>query len=171
LGIASWWAIDSLMSHESVRANLAIRAPDLPIIVVEQSTATVAEAAIALGVEPGQIAKTLALRVNEQVVLLVTRGDTRLDNQKTKAAFGGRPRMLDPAETLAVTGHPVGGVCPFGLATALPVYCDESLRAFDTVYPAAGSLNSSVQISPDRLIEVVGGKWVNICRLPEPKID
>ncbi|UAK25458.1 YbaK/EbsC family protein [Sphingomonas nostoxanthinifaciens] len=88
------------MSHESVRADLATRAPDLPIIVVEQRRATVAEAAIALGVEPGQIAKSLALRVNEQVVLLVTRGDTRLDNQKTKAAFGGRPRMLDPAETL-----------------------------------------------------------------------
>lgn len=159
------------MSHESVRADLATRAPDLPIIVVEQSTATVAEAAVALGVEPGQIAKTLALRVNEQVVLLVTRGDTRLDNQKTKAAFGGRPRMLDPAETLTVTGHPVGGVCPFGLATALPVFCDESLKAFDIVYPAAGSLNSSVAVSPDRLADVVDGQWVDICRLPEPKID
>jgi prolyl-tRNA editing enzyme YbaK/EbsC (Cys-tRNA(Pro) deacylase) len=156
------------MSHESVRADLARRAPDLPIIVVEQSTATVAEAAIVLNVEPGQIAKTLALRVNETVVLLVTRGDSRLDNQKTKAAFGGRPRMLDPAETLAVTGHPVGGVCPFGLANPLPIYCDESLKAFATVYPAAGSLNSSVEVSPDRLAAVVAAKWVDICKLPEP---
>ncbi|RZF60788.1 YbaK/EbsC family protein [Sphingomonas populi] len=159
------------MSHESVCADLAARAPDLPIIVVEQSTATVAEAAIALGVAPGQIAKTLALRVNEQVVLLVTRGDTRLDNRKTKAALGGRPRMLDPGETLEVTGHPVGGVCPFGLPTALPIYCDQSLKDFAVVYPAAGSLNSSVAVSPDRLADVVGGKWIDICRLPEPAID
>lgn len=154
------------MSHDTVRADLASRAPDLPIIEVEQSTATVIEAAAALGVAPGQIAKTLALRIKDRVVLLVTRGDTRLDNQKTKAAFGDRPRMLDPAETLSLTGHPVGGVCPFGLATPLPVYCDESLRAFAIVYPAAGSLNSSVEVSPDRLAALTGAEWVDICRLP-----
>lgn len=155
------------MSYASVRANLADRAPDLPIIEVEQSTATVIEAAAALGVAPGQIAKTLALRINERVVLLVTRGDTRLDNQKTRAALGGKPRMLDPVETLAVTGHPVGGVCPFGLASPLPIYCDVSLQAFAIVYPAAGSLNSSVEVSPERLATLVGAEWVDICRLPE----
>jgi prolyl-tRNA editing enzyme YbaK/EbsC (Cys-tRNA(Pro) deacylase) len=155
------------MSLDSVRADLAARAPDLPIIEVEQSTATVMEAALALGVAPGQITKTLAFRVNDRVVLLVTRGDTRLENQNTKAVFGGRPRMLDPAETLSVTGHPVGGVCPFGLAAVLPIYCDVSLRAFGYVYPAAGSLNSSVQVSPERLAALVDGQWIDICRLPE----
>jgi len=156
------------MSLESVRAWLSEHAPDLPIIETEASTATVIEAADALGVAPGQIAKTLALRIDGRVVLLVTRGDTRLDNQKTKAAFQARPRMLDVDETFAVTGHPVGGVCPFGLATPLEIYCDESLKAFDIVYPAAGSLNSSVRVRPDRLANLVGARWIDICRLPEP---
>ena len=154
------------MSYQSVRADLSVRAPDLPVIEVERSTATVAEAAEALGVAPGQIAKTLALRINDRIVLLVTRGDTRLDNQKTKAAFGDKPRMLGPDETLAVTGHPVGGVCPFGLATPLPIYCDVSLRTFDIVFPAAGSLNSSIKVAPARLAALIDAEWVDICRLP-----
>ena len=154
------------MSHESVLADLALRAPDLRIITVEQSTATVAEAAIALDVVPGQIAKTLALRVGDQV----TRGDTRLDNRKTKAALGGRPRMLDAAETLAGTSHPIGGVCPFGLPAALPISCDESLKAFAVVYPAAGSRNTSVALSPDRLAALVGAAWIDACSLPEPTV-
>lgn len=155
------------MGIESVRAWLAAHAPDLPIIEVGQSTATVAEAAEALGVEPGRIAKTLALRVNGEVVLIVARGDARLDNQKSKAEFGGRPRMLGPEETLALTGHPVGGVCPFGLATPLKVWCDRSLQDFDIVYPAAGSLNSSVKVSPARLAALVAKGWVDVCRLPQ----
>ena len=103
-----------------------------------ESTATVADAAAALGVAPGRIAKTLAVRAGDETFLLVARGDARLDNGKCKAEFGARPRMLGPEETLALTGHPVGGVCPFGLATPLPVYLDVSLRAFDLVYPAGG---------------------------------
>jgi prolyl-tRNA editing enzyme YbaK/EbsC (Cys-tRNA(Pro) deacylase) len=152
------------MGLASVRAWLAQNAPDLPIIEVEASTATVAEAAEALGVEPGRIAKTLALRINGSVLLVVARGDARLDNLKSKAEFGGRPRMLDADETLALTGHPVGGVCPFGLATPLPVYLDRSLLAFDIVFPAAGSLNSSVEVSPERLAELVSKGWVDVCR-------
>lgn len=155
------------MSLESVRAWLAEHAPDLPLIEVEESTATVETAARALGVEPGRIAKTLAVRVRDTVFLLVARGDARLDNAKTKAEFSARPRMLGPEETLALTGHPIGGVCPFGLATPLPVYCDISLRDFDRVYPAAGSLNSSVEVSPERLLDLVGERWVDLCRLPE----
>jgi prolyl-tRNA editing enzyme YbaK/EbsC (Cys-tRNA(Pro) deacylase) len=155
------------MSLESVRSWLAEHAPDLPLIEVEESTATVAHAAAALGVEPGRIAKTLAVRANGETFLLVARGDARLDNVKTKAAFGARPRMLGAEETLALTGHPVGGVCPFGLASPLPVYCDLSLKAFDKVYPAAGSLNSSVQVTPDRLFELVADRWVDICRVPD----
>ncbi len=155
------------MSLESVRDWLNAHAPDLSIIETRASTATVLEAADALGVVPGQIAKTLALRIDGKILLLVTRGDTRLDNQKTKAAFAARPRMLDADETFAATGHQVGGVCPFALATPLPIYCDVSLKAFETIYPAAGSRNSSVRVEPDRLAQIVGADWIDICRLPE----
>jgi prolyl-tRNA editing enzyme YbaK/EbsC (Cys-tRNA(Pro) deacylase) len=155
------------MSFESARAWLERYAPDLPIIEVEESTATVAEAAEALGVEPARIAKTLAVRVGAQVVLIVARGDARLDNRKTKAVFHARPRMLGPEETLALTGHPVGGVCPFGLATPLAIWCDVSLRPFDLVYPAAGSLNSSVEVTPERLVQLVARGWVDVCTLPD----
>ena len=154
------------MTLESARAWLSSHAPDLPIIEPEASTATVLEAAEALGVEPARIAKSLAVRAGE-TFLLVTRGDARLDNQKAKARFGARPRMLGPEETLALTGHPVGGVCPFGLATPLPVYCDVSIKAFETVFPAAGSLNSSVEVAPDRLSALVSSGWVDLCRLPD----
>jgi prolyl-tRNA editing enzyme YbaK/EbsC (Cys-tRNA(Pro) deacylase) len=155
------------MSLKSVRAWLADRAPDLELIEVAESTATVDTAAKALGVEPERIAKTLAVRAGEQVFLLVTRGDARLDNAKSKVEFGSRPRMLGAEETLAVTGHPVGGVCPFGLTTALPVYLDVSLQPFDIVYPAAGSLNTSVEVTPQRLFDLVAARWVDLCRLPE----
>ena len=155
------------MSLDSVRAWLAANAPDLRLIEGHQSTATVADAAAALGVGPERIAKTLAIRVGEQSFLLVARGDARLSNRKCKAEFGARPRMLGPEETLALTGHPVGGVCPFGLATPLPVYVDLSLRDFDLVYPAAGSRTSSVAVTPQRLFELVGLRWVDLCTLPE----
>ena len=155
------------MSLESVRAWLARHAPELRLIEVAESTATVATAALALGVEPGRIAKTLAVRVGDLVFLLVARGDARLDNAKTKAAFGNRPRMLGPDETFALTGHPVGGVCPFGLATELPVFIDVSLKDYERVYPAAGSLNSSVEVAPDRLAALVAERWVDLCRLPD----
>jgi prolyl-tRNA editing enzyme YbaK/EbsC (Cys-tRNA(Pro) deacylase) len=155
------------MSLESVRAWLAEHAPDLPLIEVKESTATVETAAKALGVEPGRIAKTLAVRVGEQTFLLVARGDARLDNGKTKQEFGGRPRMLGAEETFALTGHPVGGVCPFGLATKLPVYVDRSLQAFEIVYPAGGSLNTSVEVPTERLFDLVGDRWVDMTRLTE----
>ena len=154
------------MSAESVRAWLDERAPDLEFIEVEASTATVIEAAEALGVEPAQIAKSLAVRAGEHVFLLVTSGIARLDNGKAKAAFGARPRMLGAEETQAVTGHPVGGVCPFDLPAGLPVYVDESLRPLGTVYPAGGSLNTSVRTTVDRLFELVGNRWIDLCTLP-----
>ena len=155
------------MSAESVRDWLAQRAPDLRYIEVEASTATVDTAAKALGVEPGRIAKTLAVRAGEHLFLLVARGDARLDNRKCKDALGARPRMLGAEETFEVTGHPVGGVCPFGLARPLPIYLDVSLQAFDTVFPAGGSLNTSVEVPTGRLFDLVGERWVDLCRLPE----
>jgi prolyl-tRNA editing enzyme YbaK/EbsC (Cys-tRNA(Pro) deacylase) len=155
------------MSAPSVREWLAAHAPDLKLIEVEDSTATVDAAAKALGVEPGRIAKTLAVRAGEHLFLLVARGDVRLDNRKCKDEFGARPRMLGAEETIEVTGHPVGGVCPFGLKTPLPVYLDVSLLAFELVYPAGGSLNTSVEVSTQRLFDLVGERWVDLCRLPE----
>ena len=155
------------MSLESVKQWLAANAPELRLIEVEDSTATVETAARALGVAPGRIAKTLAVRAGEQLFLLCTRGDARLDNRKCKDKLGARPRMLGADETLALTGHPVGGVCPFGLKTALPVYLDVSLKAFDVVYPAGGSLNTSVEVSTERLFDLVAERWVDLCRLPD----
>ncbi len=157
------------MSLESVRAFFAEHAPDVPIIDQGRSTATVLEAAKTLGVEPGQIAKTLSVRAGDEVVLIVARGDARLDNRKFKDAFGVRPRMLGHEETEALTGHPVGGVCPFGLATPLAIYCDESLKGFATVYPAAGGRTASVEIAPERLVALVGAQWTDVCRPPEPE--
>jgi prolyl-tRNA editing enzyme YbaK/EbsC (Cys-tRNA(Pro) deacylase) len=155
------------VSLESVRGWLATHAPDLPLIETQESTATVETAARALGVERGQIAKTLSVRAGGETFLLVARGDARLDNAKCKKALGARPRMLGAEETFALTGHAVGGVCPFGLATELPVYIDESLKAFDIVYPAGGSLNASVRVTPERLFELVGERWVDLVRLRE----
>jgi prolyl-tRNA editing enzyme YbaK/EbsC (Cys-tRNA(Pro) deacylase) len=98
--------------------------------------------------------------------LLVARWDARHENRKCKDEFVARPRMLGPEETLEATGHPVGGVCPFGLKQPLPVYLDVSLKAFDVVYPAGGSLNTSVEVPASRLFELVADRWVDLCRLP-----
>ncbi len=152
------------MSLESVRAYFAEHAPDITVIVTTESSATVPLAAAAHGVEPGQIAKTLSLRIGDEVVLVVTRGDARLDNRKAKAALGGKPRMLGQEEVEALTGHPVGGVCPFGLATPLKVYCDVSLKAFDIVVPAAGSTHSALRIAPERMAELTKAEWVDTCQ-------
>ena len=151
------------MTIDTVQAFLAEHAPDIAIIETEDSSATVLQAAAAHGVEPSQIAKTLSLRLDDRVVLLVTRGDARLDNKKVKTAFGVKPRLLGADEVEALTGHPVGGVCPFGLVTPLPVYCDVSLRTFAEVVPAAGSTNSALRIAPQRLADLVSAEWVDLC--------
>ncbi len=152
------------MSLDSVRAFLADKAPDIAVIETPASSATVAEAAAAHDVEPGRIAKTLSMRIGERVVLLVASGTARLDNKKAKLAFGAKPRLLGAEEVAALTGHPVGGVSPFGLAAPLQVYCDVSLKMFDEVLPAAGSRNSAVRIGPERLAALVGAEWVDACR-------
>ena len=151
------------MSLESVRAFFAENAPDIAVIESPMSSATVALAAAAYGVEPARIAKTLSLRVGEQVILIVASGTARTDNKKLKARFGGKPKMLGLDEVADITGHEVGGVCPFGLKAPLPVYCDVSLKAFDEVVPAAGSILSAVRIAPARMAELVGAEWVDVC--------
>ena len=152
------------MSIESVRAFFQANAPEIEIIETPESSATVALAAAAHGVAPEQIAKTICLRVGETVLLVVTSGTARLDNRKFKDRFGGKGRMLDAEEVVAMTSHPVGGVCPFGLPTPLPVYCDESLRQFAEVVPAAGATNAAVRITPERMATLTGADWVDVCK-------
>jgi prolyl-tRNA editing enzyme YbaK/EbsC (Cys-tRNA(Pro) deacylase) len=152
------------MSLESVKAFFAEKAPDIAVIESEKSSATVVLAAEAYGVAPARIAKTLSLRVGERVVLIVTSGTSRMDNKKVKARFGGKPKMLGLEEVAHITGHEVGGVCPFGLKAPLAVYCDVSLKAFDIVVPAAGSTHSSVRIAPERMAELTSAEWVDVCQ-------
>ena len=155
------------MSLASVKAFLLAHAPDLQVVELDTSTATVALAAAAHGVEPGRIAKTLSLRIGDEVILLVTSGDARLDNQKFKATFRAKPSMLPFDEVEAATGHPVGGVTPLGLLQPLRVFCDESLRAYDEVLPAAGAMHAAVRLSPARLAELSGATWVDVARQPD----
>src|SRR5690606_17811523 len=150
------------MSLDSVRAFFAEKAPDISVIVTEQSSATVDLAAAAHDVEPDQIAKTICLRAGDRVMLVVAKGTARLDNRKFKDVFGGKPRMLAAEEVVELTSHPVGGVCPFGLPSPLPVYCDVSLKAFEEVVPAAGATNAAVRISTARLAELTGAEWVDV---------
>jgi prolyl-tRNA editing enzyme YbaK/EbsC (Cys-tRNA(Pro) deacylase) len=154
------------MSLESVRAFFAKNAPDIRVLESSLSSATVVLAAEAYGVEPGRIAKTLSLRIGERAILIVTSGTSRMDNKKLKARFGGKPKMLGAEEVAEITGHEVGGVCPFGLKSPLPVYCDVSLKAFDEVVPAAGSTHSAVRIAPSRMAELTGAEWVDVCQAP-----
>jgi prolyl-tRNA editing enzyme YbaK/EbsC (Cys-tRNA(Pro) deacylase) len=152
------------MSLESVRAFIQARAPDIEIIETDDSSSTVELAAKAHGVEPAQIAKTICLGVGEKTLLIVTSGTARLDNRKVKDVFGGKGRMLDADRVLALTSHPVGGVCPFGLPSAMPTYCDISLRRFKEVVPAAGSTNAAVRVTTERLAELTNATWVDVCR-------
>jgi prolyl-tRNA editing enzyme YbaK/EbsC (Cys-tRNA(Pro) deacylase) len=156
------------MTVEAVRAFLSAHAPDLEVVELEASTATVEMAARGHGVAPAQIAKTLSLRIKDRTLLVVTSGDARLNNRKIKDVLGGKPRMLTADEVVSLTGHPVGGVCPFGLATPLPVYCDVSLKEFDEVVPAAGSINSAVRIAPERMAALVNAEWIDVCDRREP---
>jgi prolyl-tRNA editing enzyme YbaK/EbsC (Cys-tRNA(Pro) deacylase) len=155
------------MSIQSVKAFFQQLELNLPIIELQVSTATVALAAEAHGVEPGQIAKTLAFRLNDdRVLLVVAKGDARIDHKKFKDAFG-KGKMLGLDEVVELTGHPVGGVCPFGLARALPVYLDVSLQTYEEVIPAAGSVNSAVRISPALMLKITNGQWVDVCQSAE----
>lgn len=152
------------MSLDSVKAFFSDKAPDIEVIELPTSTATVALAAEAHAVEPGQIAKTLSFTAKDQTILIVTSGTARIDNRKFKDAFGTKPKMLDADSVITETSHPIGGVCPFGLPSALPIYCDVSLRAFEEVVPAAGATNSAVRITPHRMAELVDAKWIDVCQ-------
>lgn len=153
------------MSVESVRKFFIENGyTDLKILETEQSSATVELAAKAHGVEPALIAKTMAFGLKDKEIIIVTKGDARIDNRKFKDYFHEKASMLSYDKVLEITGHPVGGVCPFGLKNSMDIYLDVSMKEFEYVYPAAGSANSAVKISPDRLQEVTGGTWVDVCK-------
>lgn len=152
------------MSLASVQKFFADNAPDIKVIITEASSATVAMAAEAHGVEPDQIAKTICVKADGDIVLVVAAGMSRLDNKKFRERFGAKPRMLGAEDVVSVTSHPVGGVCPFGLPSDLPIYCDESLRKYAEVVPAAGATNSAVRISPDRMVKLTKAEWVDVCQ-------
>ncbi|WP_100632604.1 YbaK/EbsC family protein [Pseudomonas qingdaonensis] len=152
------------MSLQSVRAFLSEHALDLEILEKDTSTATVAEAAAAHGVAPGQIAKTLSLWLKDEVAIVVMSGDAKIDNQKFKAQFKTKAKMLSADEVVEWTSHPVGGVCPFGLPHPLPVFVDVTLKKFDVVLPAAGATNAALRIAPELLAQLVQATWVDIAQ-------
>tara|TARA_B100000965_G_scaffold143074_1_gene119205 strand:+ start:2552 stop:3013 length:462 start_codon:yes stop_codon:yes gene_type:complete len=149
------------MSVKSVKQELDIKAPDLEIIEHNISTASVDEAALAHGVKPGQIVKTIALKLDQPILLMVA-GDTKIDNKKYKNIFKKKAKMLSGQQTEEFTSHPIGGVCPFGLPSKLNIYADISLDNYDFVIPAAGSRNSSVIIEKNRLLEMVSATKVDV---------
>jgi prolyl-tRNA editing enzyme YbaK/EbsC (Cys-tRNA(Pro) deacylase) len=154
------------MSVEKVREYLSRWNRQNDVVEMDMSTATVAEAASALGVIPARIAKSISLKTAEGAMLVVAAGDVKLDNRKFKECFGFKARMLSADEALAFTGHAVGGVCPFGLPDEVPVYLDVSLKRFDTIFPACGSGNSLIELTPDELNEYSKNKdWVDVCKI------
>ena len=156
------------MSFERVKAWLDARGMAGRALEFDVSSATVPLAALAVGVEEARIAKTLSFRApNGGALLIVAAGDARVNNAAFKATFGCKARMLTAQEAVEETGHAVGGVCPFALKPGVQVCLDESLRRFDSVYPACGSASSAVRLSPDELQELSGGEWVEVCKVAE----
>lgn len=154
------------MSIERARAHLRQAGLEDRIQEFEVSSATVELAARAVGCEPARIVKTLSFKgEGEGCILVLAAGDARVDNARFKAEFGVKARMLSPDEAARLTGHAVGGVCPFGVEAGAGVYLDESIKRFDTVYPAAGSANSAVRLSVPELEKASGyRRWVDVCK-------
>lgn len=149
------------LSVEAVKKFFQRHGKNVPILKFED-TSTVSKAAESLGVTPGEIAKSLLFQVKDGHILVVMAGDKRLDNRKFKAFFQAKAKMLDPSEVMNITGHPVGGVCPFGLKTPVPVYLDKSLQMYIRVFPAAGTPDTAVSLSVQELEELTGGIWVDL---------
>ena len=153
------------MAIDRVRAFFAERGMEARIVEFEVSSATVELAAVAVGCEPCRIAKSLSFMVEGGAVLVVAAGDARVDNKKFKAQFGQKAKMLTPEEALELVGHAVGGVCPFAVNEGVKVYLDESLRRFETVFPACGSSNSAIELTITELEEHSASlAWVDVCK-------
>jgi prolyl-tRNA editing enzyme YbaK/EbsC (Cys-tRNA(Pro) deacylase) len=149
------------MSVEGVREFLKRNQKDIEILTFED-TSTVAKAAESLKVTPGEIAKSLLFKVKDQFVMILMAGDKRLDNRKFKNVFETKAKMPEAEEVIAVTGHPVGGVCPFGLNQPIPIYLDYSLQAYQHVFPAAGEPNTAIKLTVGDLKELTRGQWVDV---------
>ena len=154
------------MSIERVRAFMRERNMEDRILEFDVSSATVALAAEAVGCAPERIAKTRSFLVDGGAVLVVAAGDARVDNPKFKAQFHTKAKMLTPEEVVNLVGHAVGGVCPFAVNEGVKVYLDESLRRFETVFPACGSSNSAIELTLSELEQLSGGEWIDVCKLP-----
>ena len=156
------------MSVRSVKEYLRSYGAEDRVLEFSVSSATVPLAAAALGTEEARIAKTLSFRDGDGCMLIVCAGDVRLDNRKYRERFGHKAKMLPVEEVEQQTGHSVGGVCPFAVKEGVKVYLDRSLQRFDVVYPAAGSSNSAVKLSPEECFRFSqAADWVDVCRLPE----
>lgn len=156
------------MSIERAREHLRRAGVEDRVREFATSSATVALAAEALGCDPSRIAKTLSFDVRGASVLVVAAGDARVDSPKFKAEFGAKPKMLKPEDVGPRIGHEIGGVCPFGVNEGVEIYLDDSLRRFDIVYPACGSSNSGIPLTPDELEKITSpSRWVDVCKLPE----
>ena len=154
------------MTIEAVKEYLKEYGKDNAIIELKASSATVELAAKALGVIPARIAKTLSFKVDNNCVLIVTAGDTKIDNRKFKEIFKTKEKMLTPEEVIEFTGHAIGGVCPFGLKDPkIKTYCDISMKRFETIFPACGSHNSAIELTCDELFTISKSyKWLDICK-------
>ena len=156
------------MSIETGRAYFRALGIEDRVREFEVSSATVELAAQAVGVEGARIAKTLSFRTADGCMLILAAGDARIDNHKFKDYFHFKAKMLTADEVLELVGHPVGGVCPFGCKEGIPVYLDESLRRFTTVFPAVGSANSAIELNLDELFRYSKAiDWIDVCKLPE----
>lgn len=149
------------MSVDSVVEFLKQNSKDITILTFED-TSTVAKAAESLGVTSGEIAKSLLFKIKDDFVMILMAGDKRLDNRKFKDIFNAKAKMPEAEEVVTVTGHPVGGVCPFGLKQPLPIYLDYSLQAYTRVFPAAGAPNAAIKLSVDELQELTDGEWIDV---------
>ena len=156
------------MSLENVREYLGKYGKDKDIILFDQSSATVKEAAADLGTEEGRIAKTMSFLLSSGPIVIVAAGDEKIDNRKFKDTFHEKAKMIGPDEVENLTGHPVGGVCPFALKEGVKVYLDESLKRFDYVYPAAGTRNSAIKLTIDELEKTSDfSAWIDVTTLPD----
>ncbi|MBQ8502906.1 MAG: YbaK/EbsC family protein [Clostridia bacterium] len=155
------------MSIEKVRAYMKSFGYEDKILEFPVSSATVELAAKALNTEGARIAKTLSFLVEEKAILIVAAGDTKIDNKKFKALFHRKAKMLSPEQVDELIGHSIGGVCPFGVNEGVTVYLDESLKRFETVFPACGSSNSAIELTIPELEKLSGfTDWVDVCKLP-----
>lgn len=160
------------MSIEKGRAFFRALGMEDRVMEFDVSSATVELAAQAVGVIPARIAKTLSFKTSEGCMLILAAGDARIDNKKFKGKFSMKAKMLTAEEVLDMVGHPVGGVCPFGINEGIPVYLDISMQRFDTVFPAVGSGNSAIELTCEELYKYSSAlEWIDVCKLPEGETE